>query len=83
VCQACHCPDLASEEIRGSEDVPTGLQEFFPGRPLLPLWGRFDTVLPKDIRDRSAADLMVDVGEGALNPGVAPLAILGRHPHHL
>jgi hypothetical protein len=59
-----------------------GPHEFFPGRPLLPLWGRFDAMLLQDIRDRPAPDLMAQVGECALNPRIAPLAILGRHPYH-
>jgi hypothetical protein len=56
------------------------LQEFLPGRPFLPLRGRFKAVL-QDVGDGPAPDLVAQVGQGALNPGVALLTVLPGHSY--
>ena len=58
------------------------LQEFLPGGPFLPLRGRFNAVLFQDVRDGPAPDRVAQIRERALNPRIAPVAILHRHADH-
>ena len=57
-------------------------EELLPGRPPLTLRGRLDPVLPEDVGDGPSPDAVIQIRERALNPRVAPVAVLGRHPHH-
>ena len=56
------------------------LQELLPGRPLLSLRSWLNGALPKDGGDGPAANIMAHICERALDPRVAPVTILGRHP---
>src|SRR5262249_19457083 len=77
--QARRGPRLYREEVCGRQYLPMRLQELLPGRPLLSLRSRLNSVLPQDGGDGPAADVMAQVGECPLNPRVAPVTILGRH----
>jgi hypothetical protein len=57
------------------------LQEFLPGRLFLPLRGRLKALLLQEVGDGPPPDLVAQVGQGALNPCVAPLTILPSHWH--
>jgi len=56
-------------------------QKLSPGCPFLAFGSWVDAMLPQDGGDGPPADLVAQVGEGSLNPRVAPIAILGRHAH--
>jgi hypothetical protein len=56
-----------------------GFQELLPGRPLLPVRSRFNAMLLEDGGDGPAPDLVAQIRERALNPRIAPVAILRRH----
>ena len=56
-------------------------QKLAPSRSLQSLGSRVEAVLPQDGGDGPTPDLVAQIGEGALNPRLAPIAILRRHPH--
>jgi hypothetical protein len=76
--QPSHGP-VHCEEIRGREDASMRAQELVPGRPLLPLRSGFDPVLLQNVGDGASADVVIQVGERTLNPGIAPRSVLGHH----
>jgi hypothetical protein len=78
--QSSSGPNLNREEIRGRHNGSVRAQELLPGCPLLPLRSGFNPVLPQDGGDGPSADVMMEVGERALNPRIAPRAIVRRHP---
>src|SRR3954464_15577048 len=53
-------------------------EEFLPGRPSLALRRRLDPVLFQNAGDGATADVVIQVGERSLDPGIAPGAILRR-----
>ena len=57
-------------------------EDLLPGRPLLALRSGFNPMLPQDAGDGPSADVMIQVGEGALDPRIAPRPILRRHLDH-
>jgi hypothetical protein len=71
-------PDFDREEIRGREDASMRPQELRPGRPPLPLRSGLDPVLFQNVGNGASADVVIQVGERTLNPGIAPRAVLGR-----
>ena len=82
--QARAGPDFDREEIRRSKYLPVRSQKVLLGRPFLSLGGRFNAVPLEDVGDRAAGDPVVQIGERALNPGVALVlgAILRCHADH-
>ncbi len=56
--QARRGPHLHREEIRCGEDVPVGLQELLPRRPLLTLGSGLNPVLPEDGGDGPTANVV-------------------------
>jgi hypothetical protein len=73
-------PDFGREEIRGREDASMRAQELRPGRPPLPLRRGLDPELFQSAGDGASTDVVIQIGERTLNPGIAPRAVLGRHP---
>jgi len=77
--QAATGPDVDGEEVCGGEDGPVRLQEFCPGRLLHTFRRGVQAVCAEDVGDRPSADLVAQIRERALNPHIAPVAILRRH----
>src|SRR5260370_3054787 len=57
-------------------------QEFFPAGSTAPLRRRFDPVLLQNVRNRSAADRVAQMGQRAKYPPIAPIPILRFQAHH-
>ena len=70
------------KEVGSREAGPMCEQERLPRRALTPLGGRVDPVVLQDPLHRVPGDLVTEVGQRTLDPRVAPLRILARHPHH-
>ena len=73
-------PDFHREEVRGRQHASVSTEEFLPGRPSLALRRRLDPVLLQNAGDGATADVVMQVGKRPLDPGVAPRAVLRRHP---
>ena len=71
-------PDLGGEKVGRHQRWPMRLQERAPHHRALTT--RRDASRAQNSRDRSAADSMAKVLQGALNARVAPRRILRRHP---
>ena len=74
-------PDVDGEEVRRGDDVPMRLQELGPRRLLHSLWRGFQAVRTKDVGDGASTDLMTEVGQGPLDPRVAPVSVFRGHAH--
>jgi len=61
--------------------LPMGLHEPDPRRLLQPIGRGLQAVFAKDGGDRASGDLVIEVRQRALDPGVALAAVLGGHPH--
>ena len=77
--QARGGPYLDREEIRCCDEVPMGFQELFPGCSFTPFWRRTYSSFLKDPGNGSASNFVSQVGQGALDTGVAPRPVFSRH----
>src|SRR5215471_888636 len=57
-------------------------QKLLPTRLLFPLRRRLDSVPLQYAGDRTACPLVPQIGQGALNPTITPIAVLFGHAHH-
>src|ERR1019366_7066256 len=57
-------------------------QKLLPGGLPAALGCRFQTVLPKNVGDGAARDLVAQIGQRTLYSPVAPIPVLGGHAHH-
>ena len=73
-------PDFDGKEVCGREDASMPAEELLPGRPPLALRSGLDPVLFQNAGDGASADMVIEVGERTLDPGIAPRAVLRRHP---
>src|SRR5262249_39113495 len=74
-------PDVDGEEIRRGQDVPLCFQELGPRRLPQPIRRGLHAVFAEDGGDRAAGDFVIQVRQRALDPRVAPPAVLGGYPH--
>src|SRR5262249_14054015 len=74
-------PDVHREEIRCCQDLPLRVEELGPARFLEPVWRGLEAVIAEDVGDCPARHLVMEVRQGALDPRVAPAAVLGGHAH--
>jgi hypothetical protein len=77
--QPVHCPPLDGREVDGRDGVPVRFEKRLPSCHPFPNRGWFDAVLFEDIPDGSVRDLVVEIGERALDPVVAPGRVLPGH----
>jgi hypothetical protein len=71
-------PHLDREEVRASDLIPVAFQERPPGRR--PIGSRLDPVLLQDVADGRRGDAVPNIHQRALDPAVAPAAVLPGEP---
>ena len=69
-------PDFKGGEIHGSQHLPMPCQECLPGGVLSPARGRFNSMLFEDILNSGGRKLVPQIGQGSLDPIIAPGQIL-------
>ena len=69
-------PDFDGGEIDGAQHVPMGLEKSFPGGLTFPLGRRLNAVRFEDIAHRLIGHIVVQVGQGTLDPVESPIWIL-------
>src|SRR6185503_19141130 len=57
-------------------------QELLPGCLPLTFWRRFQTVLPKNVGNSTATDLIAKISQRPLYSPVTPIAVLRSHADH-
>lgn len=72
--ESSECPHLDGQEVGGRDSSPMCSQELLPRRALASFRRRLNPMLFQSPPNRAPADLMPDVGEGALNPVYTPTA---------
>jgi hypothetical protein len=70
------------EEIRGHDQLPMLAQKLLPGRLPTSLWRRLDAVSLQNLSDRAPSNLAPEIGQGTLNPSIAPIAVFFCEFYH-
>jgi hypothetical protein len=77
------------DDLHGSPPLWPDGREQHPEQPIDRTEARFPCgavqhrkadALPRNVGNGASADVVIQIGERALNPGIAPRAVLGRHP---
>src|SRR5205085_79832 len=79
--QACRCPDLSGEEVRGDQHLHMRADKLLPCGRRLALGSRCDAMALEDVAYCLVTDREAQVGEGSNDPVIAPGAILFGHTH--
>ena len=80
--QATRQPHLHGEDIGGGHNVPVRGEKLAPRRALRTFGRGLEAVFSEDRGDGAAGDVVPEIAQGAADSGVAPVSILGRHPHN-
>jgi hypothetical protein len=70
------------KKVRGDEDLSMPTEELQPGGPPLSPGGGLNPGTFQNRGDGAPAHIVTEVGQRALDPGIAPRAVLRRHPDH-
>jgi FAD/FMN-containing dehydrogenase len=66
----------------GVHQLPMPAQKLLPGRLPTSLWRRFDAVSLQNLSDRAPSNLAPEIGQGALNPSIAPIPVFFCEFYH-
>jgi len=75
-------PHFHGEEIRSHDQLPMPAQKLLPGRLPSSLRRRLDAVSLQNLSDRTAGNLAPEIGQGALNPSIAPIPVFFCEFYH-
>ena len=75
-------PHLNSEEVSSHDQLPVPAREFLPCGFATSFGRWLDAVPLQDLGNSASSNVVPQIKQSALNPAVAPIAVLFSHPNH-